>query len=73
MPDTASAPDTSSAEARALESAGSPTLDFLLLRMRRKSDFPALSDTVMRIQRVAMSEDDSVGDLTREILKDATK
>ena len=70
MPDTASAPDTSSAEARALESAGSPTLDFLLLRMRRKSDFPALSDTVMRIQRVAMSDDDSVGDLTREILKD---
>lgn len=59
-----------SPETGAGESAGNTTLDFLLLRMRRKSDFPALSDTVMRIQRVATSEDDSVGDLTREILKD---
>ena len=54
----------------AAQAAGNATLDFLLRRMRRKSDFPALSDTVMRIQRVATSEDDSVGDLTREILKD---
>ena len=29
------------------------TLDFLLRRMRHKSDFPALSDSVVRIQRVA--------------------
>lgn len=52
------------------QAVGNATLDFLLLRMRRKSDFPALSDSVVRIQRVASSEDDSVGDLTREILKD---
>ena len=46
------------------------TLDFLLRRMRHKSDFPALSDSVARIQRVATSEDDSISDLTHEILKD---
>ena len=46
------------------------TLDFLLRRMRHKSDFPALSDSVSRIQKVANSEDDSVADLTGEILKD---
>lgn len=63
----ASTPDDPGA---AQPTAGKATLDFLLLRMHRKSDFPALSDTVMRIQRVATSEDDSVGDLTREILKD---
>ena len=50
--------------------AGNATLDFLLRRMRHKSDFPALSDSVARIQRVASSEDDSISDLTREILKD---
>ena len=38
--------------------------------MRHKSDFPALSDSVARIQRVANSEDDSISDLTHEILKD---
>lgn len=59
-----------SPEPGAAQPVGNATLDFLLLRMRRKSDFPALSDTVVRIQRVATSEDDSVGDLTREILKD---
>lgn len=46
------------------------TLEFLLRRMRHKSDFPALSDSVARIQRVANSEDDSISDLTHEILKD---
>ncbi|WP_052382576.1 serine/threonine protein kinase [Comamonas granuli] len=50
--------------------AGNATLDFLLRRMRHKSDFPALSDSVARIQRVASSEDDSIADLTNEILKD---
>lgn len=45
-------------------------LDFLLRRMRHKSDFPALSDSVVRIQRVASSDDDSISDLTHEILKD---
>ncbi len=46
------------------------TLDFLLRRMRHKSDFPALSDSVTRIQRFANSENESIGSLTNEILKD---
>ena len=50
--------------------ASNATLEFLLRRMRHKSDFPALSDSVARIQRVANSEDDSISDLTHEILKD---
>ncbi|MBY0468193.1 MAG: protein kinase [Burkholderiaceae bacterium] len=50
--------------------AGSGTLDFLLRRMRHKSDFPALSDAVSRIQRVATSETESLNSLASEILKD---
>ncbi|MCE1194380.1 MAG: HDOD domain-containing protein [Acidovorax sp.] len=58
------------APASAPTAASNATLDFLLRRMRHKSDFPALSDSVARIQRVATSEDDSISDLTHEILKD---
>lgn len=58
------------APASAPSAASNATLDFLLRRMRHKSDFPALSDSVARIQRVANSEDDSISDLTHEILKD---
>jgi HD-like signal output (HDOD) protein len=58
------------APASAPTAASNATLDFLLRRMRHKSDFPALSDSVARIQRVANSEDDSISDLTHEILKD---
>ena len=50
--------------------AASGTLEFLLRRMRHKSDFPALSDSVLRIQRVATSENESLGSLSDEILKD---
>jgi serine/threonine protein kinase len=50
--------------------AGSGTLDFLLRRMRHKSDFPALSDSVARIQQVANSENKNVSALSGEILKD---
>jgi serine/threonine protein kinase len=46
------------------------TLDFLLRRMRHKSDFPALSDAVANIQRVAASDNESVNSLAAEILKD---
>ena len=46
------------------------TLDFLLRRMRHRSDFPALSDSVTRIRRVANSESDSLTSLSNEILKD---
>jgi len=46
------------------------TLDFLLRRMRHKTDFPALSSSVVRIQRVATSETESLASLSDEILKD---
>lgn len=49
---------------------GHGTLDFLLRRMRLTGDFPALSDSVMRIQRVVSSEDGSLQSLSAEILKD---
>ena len=49
---------------------GHGTLDFLLRRMRHRTDFPALSDSVMRIQRMATSESESLGNLSDEILKD---
>ena len=61
---------TWAAPASAATAASNTTLDFLLRRMRHKSDFPALSDSVARIQRVANSDDDSISDLTHEILKD---
>lgn len=46
------------------------TLEFLLRRMRHKSDFPALTDSVGRIQRITSSENESLGSLAGEILKD---
>ena len=48
----------------------SGTLDFLLRRMRHKSDFPTLSDSVVRIQRIATSDKESLNSLANEILKD---
>ncbi len=48
----------------------SGTLEFLLRRMRHKSDFPTMSDSVIRIQNMAASETESVGSITNEILKD---
>ena len=48
------------------------TLEFLLRRMRHKTDFPALSKSVVRIQRVAMSESESLASLSEEILKDVS-
>ncbi len=48
----------------------SGALDFLLRRMRHNSDFPALSDSVARIQRVANSENGNLDSLSAEILKD---
>jgi HD-like signal output (HDOD) protein len=46
------------------------TLDFLLRRMRRKSDFPALSQSVVRIQRLAASDTETLGRLAEAILED---
>lgn len=45
-------------------------LDFLLRRMQHKSDFPAMSDAVSRIQRLTLSESESLSSLSNEILKD---
>ena len=49
---------------------GHGTLEFLLRRMRLHGDFPALSDSVTRIQRVTTSEKESLQVLSTEILKD---
>jgi HD-like signal output (HDOD) protein len=38
--------------------------------MRHQTDFPAMSDSVFRIQGIASSESESVGSVTNEILKD---
>jgi serine/threonine protein kinase len=46
------------------------TLEFLLRRMRHKSDFPALSDAVVRIQRVTQSEGATIAGVTDEIVRD---
>ncbi|WP_296507246.1 serine/threonine protein kinase [Rhodoferax sp.] len=54
----------------ASEAGSNATLEFLLRRMRHKSDFPALSDSVTRIQSMANSDKESVGSVTNEILKD---
>ncbi|MDO9313231.1 MAG: HDOD domain-containing protein [Burkholderiaceae bacterium] len=62
--------ENASEAAAAGAAASSGTLDFLLRRMRHKSDFPALSDAVSRIQRVANSETESLNSLANEILKD---
>ncbi len=46
------------------------TLEFLLRRMRSKSDFPALSSTISEINKVVDSESDSANKLTKSILQD---
>lgn len=46
------------------------TIEFLLRRMRHRSDFPALSDSVAAINRITASEKQSVSELSNTILKD---
>ncbi|MBS3934804.1 MAG: HDOD domain-containing protein [Sulfuritalea sp.] len=46
------------------------TLEFLLRRMRHKSDFPALSDSVSAINRLTVSEQENLASLSGIILKD---
>lgn len=50
--------------------AGHATLEFLLRRMRHKADFPALSESVLRIQRLAGSETARLTHLADEVLSD---
>ncbi|OWQ93241.1 serine/threonine protein kinase [Roseateles aquatilis] len=57
-------------EAPAGGEGGNATLDFLLRRMRHRSDFPAMADSVARIQRMTQSENESLTTLSNEILKD---
>ncbi len=45
-------------------------LEFLLRRMRHKSDFPAMSHAINRIQSLTASESGSLASLSNEILKD---
>jgi len=49
---------------------GQSTLDFLLRRMRHKTDFPALSDSVSAINRLTHSDKESINKLSNTILKD---
>lgn len=46
------------------------TIDFLLRRMRTKSDFPALSESVSTINRITGSAKESISNLSNSILKD---
>ena len=64
------APTEEVASAQLPAGSGHGTLDFLLRRMRHKSDFPALSAQVMRIQRLASSDSERLNTLSDEILKD---
>jgi eukaryotic-like serine/threonine-protein kinase len=63
-------PEPDEAAAAAAAGSASGTLDFLLRRMRHKTDFPALSDSIARIQQVTSSDNESLGSLSTEILKD---
>src|SRR5688572_4403606 len=46
------------------------TLDFLMRRMRHKTDFPALSQTISTINRIAADSDESSQTLSAALLKD---
>ncbi len=46
------------------------TIDFLLRRMRHKSDFPALSESVSTINKITGSEKESTASLSNSILRD---
>lgn len=52
------------------ESTKQATLEFLLRRMRHKTDFPALSDSVSAINKLTESEKESINKLSNTILKD---
>lgn len=58
------------AQADSASDGGNATLEFLLRRMRHRSDFPAMADSVARIQRMTQSENESLTTLSNEILKD---
>jgi eukaryotic-like serine/threonine-protein kinase len=49
---------------------GHGTLEFLLRRMKHKRDFPALGESIVRIQQLTSSDTESLAALSAEILKD---
>jgi len=57
-------------DAESAESKKASTLDFLLRRMRHKTDFPALSDSVSAINKLTNSDRESITKLSNTILKD---
>jgi len=46
------------------------TLEFLMRRMRHKSDFPALSESISSINKIVASESESVTTLSNAVLRD---
>jgi serine/threonine protein kinase len=56
--------------AGAAASDSNSTLEFLLRRMRTKSDFPALSSIITEINKIVASESESASKLARVILQD---
>ena len=58
------------AEEKLTADASGSTVEFLLRRMRHKSDFPALSKTISDINNIVSSEQDGADTLSRVILKD---
>lgn len=54
----------------ATDTGNSATLEFLLRRMRRTTDFPAMSAQIVKVQSLASSDSESLNSLTSEILKD---
>jgi serine/threonine protein kinase len=62
-------PSATSADA-STDTSSSGTLDFLLRRMRHRTDFPAMSESIARIQRIADTDDQSLGTLAAEVSRD---
>lgn len=66
--------DPHAPEETALDDPGLPfrqsALDILLRRMRSESDFPALSEAIGAINRIAASDREGVNELSNNILKD---
>ncbi|MBK8337207.1 MAG: HDOD domain-containing protein [Sterolibacteriaceae bacterium] len=63
------APDTEPAAGPAAGN-GKGVLEFLLRRMQRKGDFPALSESIRSINRLTASDRDSINTLSNSIVKD---
>ncbi|OHC72669.1 MAG: serine/threonine protein kinase [Rhodocyclales bacterium RIFCSPLOWO2_02_FULL_63_24] len=56
--------------AGAMEAGKKDTLEFLMRRMKHKTDFPALSDSVSAINKLTRSDKESINRLSNTILKD---